>query len=260
MSRLLQLSLLGVLLQVAAYATPCPSQTLQFYRQEFNDGASCSNGTLNFFNFTFAKISTAGTVTAEDIIVKASANGIGLDFAGNPDSPFGLDAQGLPAVFNRSVTEREQYFISYIVDPPPVIAGDELLLDPPTGPFYVTRLTCPDDIFDQKIDRNIIRGQAVTTYQTLYQCLKEDSRTPFQVQATSATGLSADLSDSVAYPELANFVHVRMIIDLFPGEHTGLEAIVTGTTVVPEPGAFLPLAAGVAGLIVVLRRRKVLKS
>ncbi|MDX2269007.1 MAG: hypothetical protein NW208_12930 [Bryobacter sp.] len=251
--RQIQLSLLLAAVAIGfsptAQASTCPEASLDFYRDNFPDGFACSNGVLNYYNFQFVKLSSAGPVTANDIIVRPSATGVGIDFRGLTST-----------TFNRTITEREQYFISYTVDPPPIIAGDEMRLNPPTGPMYVSRWTCPDDIFNQAIPVSNIVGDAVNTYSTAFECLSDESPNPFFLQVTSDTGVAADLSESVTYPELANFVSVRMIIDLLPGEIVGLTAVVTGTEVVPEPAAFLPLGAGVAGLVLLIRRRRMVKS
>ncbi len=232
-----------------ALAGPCATNTLAFYRDTHFDGNACSNGNLFFFNFVFAQISGPANVNANSIVVSPSTAGIGLDFSGTTES-----------IFNRVVTEREQYYISYTVDPPPVVAGDDLYLDPPTGPIVVSRWTCPDDVFNQSVGFMSLSGLATASYSTTFQCLNRgEGSAPFFIQATS--GSEDALRDSVTYPNLASSVTVRMVIDLFPGVHTGLEAIQATQQVVPEPAAFLPLAAGVAGLVAfVRRRRKMVKS
>jgi hypothetical protein len=48
-----------------------------------------------------------------------------------------------------------------------------------------------------------------------------------------------------------------MAIDLLPGEHTGLEGIVSVTpTTIPEPGTFIPAALALAGMAFHRLRRR----
>lgn len=221
---------------------------MSFYEDEFGDGAACKSGGLNFFSFFFTQLPVngqkLGTITEADIMVRPSIFGIGLDFYGTT-----------PTVFNREITNPERYYISYVVDPPPIVAGDEMRLDPPTGPITVSRWTCPDtNGFNNATNvSNTLNLLNTSSYgDTTFQCL--DGSNPYFLQVDTSS--AAALEDSVTFDQLAVSVVVRMVIDLRPGTIKGLDGIVALNHVVPEPGAFLPLAAGVLGIGFYVRRRR----
>lgn len=219
-------------------------------------------GPLNFYGFGFMQLPVNGSptplvaggplpgyLTASDIIVRPSQFGIGLDFIG-----------ATPEVFNREILIPERYYITYTVDPPPIVAGDELRLDPPIGPVTVSRWTCPDtEGFDNAISvKNAVNGLEPSQFSaTTFQCLDDSKPTPYFLQADGLDSTAPGLEASLTFNELARSVVVRMIIDLRPGNITGLDGIVSlSPVVVPEPAAFVPLAAGVAGLAFYVRRRR----
>lgn len=237
---------------------PCPQASLSVY-QGFIEGNACSMGPLNFYGFGFMQLPVnsspapvngllPGYLTASDILVRPSQFGIGLDFVG-------LN----PQVFNRDILIPERYYITYTVDPPPIVAGDEMRLDPPIGPITVTRWTCADTGgFNNSVSvKNTLNNLNPLQYSaTTFSCLDDSKPTPYFIQADGLDNTPPELEDSVTYARLAKHVVVRMVIDLRPGNIKGLDGIVALTNVVPEPGAFVPLAAGIVGLGLYARRRR----
>lgn len=251
--------LLAVLASAAwGQVDPCPQASLSIY-QGFIEGNACSMGPLNFYGFGFMQLPVnaspapvggllPGYLTASDIIVRPSQFGIGLDFVG-------LNQQ----VFNRDILIPERYYITYTVDPPPIVAGDEMRLDPPIGPITVTRWTCPDTggFNNSASVKNTLNYLNPSQYSaTTFSCLDDSKPTPYFIQADGLDNTPPELEDSVTYDQLAKHVVVRMVIDLRPGNIRGLDGIVALTNVVPEPGSLVPLAAGILGLGLYVRRRR----
>jgi hypothetical protein len=234
-----------------ANAAACPTASLAFYQLKYIGGLGCTSGELTFFGFGFAQLDVngqqLGAIDSFDIMVRPSSTGIGLDFYGVTDD-----------VFNRTFTDPERYYITYTVDPPPIVAGDELRLDPPTGPVTVSRWTCPDtNGFDPANVNTVLNNLDMSQYSSAFKCFDNSNPYFLQVDTSSLDALDA----SVSFDQLAASVVVRMVIDFREGTVDELEAIVSNTNVVPEPAAFVPMAAGVAGLIAyVRRRRKMLNS
>ncbi len=226
-----------------AFAAPCVPETLSYYKANYGELNACTSGVLNFFSFDFSKLSSFGSVTANDIYVTPDPSQNTLLFNGV-----------LPSTFNHSVLpgQAEQYLVSYVIDPPPIVAGDDLSLDPPTGPIYVSRWSCTDQPFSQFPVPNSIGGVGPTNYTSnSFECI--DGSNPYFLQVSPLTQLSA----SVTFIEPARYVFTRMAIDLLPGEVAGLEGIVAQSqTTVPEPGTFIPAALALAGMAFHRLRRR----
>lgn len=227
----------------SAFAAPCIPETLSYYQTTYGELNACSSGVLNYFSFDFAKLSSFGAVTPNDIYITPDPANSTLLFNGIQYS-----------TFNHTVLagQAEQYLISYVIDPPPIVAGDDLTLDPPTGPIYVSRWSCTEQPFSQAPSPSSITGVGPTNYTAgSFQCI--DGSTPYFLQVSPLTQLSASLTFAVP----ARYVFTRMAIDLLPGEHTGLEGIVSVTpTTIPEPGTFIPAALALAGMAFHRLRRR----
>jgi hypothetical protein len=223
-------------------AAPCVTQTLAYYESNFGELSPCTLGALSFYSFDFGKLSAAGTVTPNDIMITPDLATTSLFFSG-----------ATATTFNHVVLagQREQYLLSYIIDPPPIVAGDDLSLDPPTGPIFVSRWSCANQPFDPSPSAGSIAGAPVSSYATAYKCLGDGSN-PYFLQVSPTTVLS----QSVTFATPASYVFSRMAIDLFPGEISGLDAIVARTSTVPEPGTFVPAAIALAGLVFYRKRRR----
>ncbi len=228
---------LGAASQLAA--APCITQSLDYYKNNYGELTPCSSGDLTYYGFDFAKLSAPGSITALDIIVTPDPGNNTLVFSGANASTFNhFIAAG----------QREQYLLSYIIDPPPIVAGDDLSLDPPSGPIYVSRWSCAGTPFNQSPSAGSIAGMDPSSYSSAYTCL--DSSTPYFIQVSPETQLSA----SVDFNPAVTFVFARMAIDLLPGNVTGLDAIVSQTSIVPEPGTAVLAAITLAGLAFFRRR------
>ena len=225
------------------FSATCIPETLSYYKTNYGELNACTSGNLNFFSFDFSKLSTYGAVTANDIFITPDPSQNTLLFNGVSAS-----------TFNHTVLagQAEQYLISYVIDPPPIVAGDDLTLDPPTGPIYVSRWSCTDQPFSQFPTPSSIAGVAPTSYATnSFECL--NAANPYFIQVSPLTQLSA----SVTFAVPARYVFTRMAIDLLPGQVTGLEGIVSQSqTTVPEPGTFVPAALALAGMAFHRLRRR----
>ena len=238
---LIKLALLVVSAAGSVNAAPCIAQTLAYYEANFGELTPCTLGSLSYYSFDFAKLSAAGTVTPNDILITPDIPTSSLLFSGVSSTTFN---HVVP------VGQREQYLLSYVIDPPPIIAGDDLSLDPPTGPIFVSRWSCTNQPFDTTPSAGSIAGTDPSTYATAYKCLN-DGKAPYFVQASPTT----TLNDSVTFTLPASYVFARMAIDLMPGEVRGLDAIVAQSTTVPEPGTLVPAAVALAGLLYFRKRR-----
>jgi hypothetical protein len=238
---LTKLALLMAAVASSASAATCVTETLAYYEANYGALTPCTLGPLSYFSFDFAKLSTFGTVTANDILITPDPGTNSLLFSGTSASTFNHTV---------NVGEREQYLLAYVIDPPPIVAGDDLSLDPPSGPIFVSRWSCTNQPFDTTPSAASITGIPVSSYSTAYKCLNDGSN-PYFLQVSPTT----ILSQSVTFDLPAYYVFSRMAIDLLPGEITGLDAIVAQANVVPEPGMFIPVAAGLAGLLFFRKRR-----
>ena len=225
------------------FSAPCIPETLSYYKTNYGELNACTSGVLNFFSFDFSKLSAFGSVTANDIYITPDPSQDTLLFNGVNISTFNHVV--LPG-------QAEQYLISYVIDPPPIVAGDDLTLDPPTGPIYVSRWSCTDQPFSQFPTPGSITGIGPTSYaNNSFECL--NGANPYFLQVSPLTQLSA----SVTFAVPARYVFTRMAIDLLPGEVTGLEGIVSQSqTTVPEPGTFIPAALALAGMAFHRLRRR----
>jgi len=108
-----------------AFAAPCIPETLSYYQTNYGELNACSSGVLNYFSFDFAKLSSFGAVTPSDIYITPDPANNTLLFNGIQMS-----------TFNHAVLpgQAEQYLISYVIDPPPIVAGDDLPPAPSTSP------------------------------------------------------------------------------------------------------------------------------
>ena len=225
-----------------AFAAPCIPETLSYYKANYGELNACSSGVLNYFSFDFSKLSSFGAVTADDIYITPDPANDTLLFNGIQSSTFNHVV--LPG-------QAEQYLLSYVIDPPPIVAGDDLTLDPPTGPIYVSRWSCTEQPFSQAPTPGSIAGVGPTNYtNNTFLCI--DGSTPYYLQVSPLTQLSA----SVTFDVPARYVFTRMAIDLLPGNHAGLEGIVSQSNTVPEPGTIVPAALALAGMAFYRMRRR----
>ncbi len=218
------LVLFSIVSPVEAAPVACPTNDLAYYQATFNILNPCTQGELIFQAFAFQKTTAAGSITAADISV--TPNGVdGFNF--------------FTPLFNGFFPVLERYAIAYIVDPAPILAGDELTLDPPQGGITVTKYSCADNL--------LVFGDINNP--ATYVC-SVGNTTPYSLTVTPD-----NLSDSLLYPTPATFVSVLMIIEL-EGTVTGLEGILSDNILTPEPATFYMLAGALlAGLAAARRKR-----
>jgi hypothetical protein len=248
----------------------CPEATLQQYINSYGvgfGGGSCRIGQLAFNKFQFASFAVLsngsntvfGNITASDILIKPDATRSAFDFfpATNPN------------LFNRSVApgQSERYLLAYSADPPPIIAGDELYLDPPVGPVYGTKFICADKSIGPSNGSSIndfVPGLSRTSYSsTTFTC---SGGTPAYIIKTDGdpTTLNVQVRDQVIFDTAASEINVLLMLDYEPGNaaigtnvtgFSGVEAPVILTTV-PEPANALLMGTALIGIGALLRRRK----
>lgn len=211
--------------RVVAAPVACPTNTLAHYAANFSTLNPCAQGDLIFKEFDFAKTTVAGSITAADISV----------------TPDGVDGFNFfTPLWNGTFPVLQRYAIAYIVDPAPILAGDELTLDPPLGGITVTKYTCADDLLTFTNINN----------PSTYKCAIGNT-TPYSLTVTPS-----NLSASLTYPSPATVVSVLLIIEL-EGTVTGLEGILSDTPKIPEPATYsMMLGALIAGAAAMRGRRR----
>jgi hypothetical protein len=113
----------------AASLPPCGAGTVATYQSLTMNPPStggCAIGILDYYNFTYLPGTNAPAASAIDV----TPSGSGFSFGPVTAAP------------GQTVSFEIDYGI--IIDPAPVIGGDDLKLDPPTGDVTVTEYFCND--------------------------------------------------------------------------------------------------------------------
>lgn len=251
----------------------CPEATLQQYMNTYGTGifgGSCAIGNLVYNQFSFAALPVAsngsetvfGTISASDIIIRPDASRSAFDY---------FPIASKPNLFNRSVNpnEAERYFFSYSADPPPIIAGDELFLDPPTGPVYGTKWICADQNFAPPPG-----GQSFAVYASSLNRASYDGNTfgcsgpakPAYIIKTDGDPSTTDVTvkDKVIFDLPASVINVIILLDYEAGNNetgrnvTGFDGVQTPVILtVPEPANVFLMGSSLIALLAMMRRRKV---
>lgn len=203
----------------------CQTDTLASY-MTLNVQGGCTYDDLTFFRFSYnpGPVGTGGAAlaSAADIMVTPIANQVGYGFSFS-SSFFQLS--------NNLVAQSATYNIGYSVDPPPIIVGEGLFLDPPFGNVTVSQNVCLNDVLA--------------------------NRCAFGVQLAQSVTPGSPLS-FLSFPYAVPFVDVENTISLSstPGNPAGFDALQSGailqaTTTTPEPSSaalsLLTVGLGVAG-------------
>jgi hypothetical protein len=228
---------------ISGSACPGAPTSLSSYQAAFSTFEQrCDVGILSYYDFQFQSLMGAASAVDgfNDLIqVTPSGSGSGLFFSSAyTDAASMFSATGLTAV---------RYAIQYIVDPAPIIGGEQLTLDPPLGDILVREYICKDTTFYGAIGVNpptCSTGSSPYTL-TVYPPLQYTDFVMFE--STPAAML-----------------HVRQIIEIgfnpqlnsdpFTGfDGTGSDQILAG---IPEPWSFPAVALGLLGAWGYRRRRR----
>lgn len=254
------IAFLWILLGSQVYAntisgTPCTYAALREYLAPNPDG--CDVGPLNYMVLDFGKLtprtgggysfnSEGGLVNPDNLYVAPITDGgrFGLNFVSDAfQSDFG--------------SASEIYFLSYVVDPPPILVGEELSLDfgasfarllasTATPYVKVTEYVCPNNLF--------VRTSTSPNVEDNQCALGPGSETiaPLQLIAT----LDAPF-DRVLFEEGVPLVSVHLFIELSGDlRGSGFNGVGSAPVIdeIPEPFSAALTASGLA-LLAVIRRR-----
>jgi hypothetical protein len=230
-SRVLAAALFLVIGTALGTAAPvCVNASLADY-VSLNSTGGCTFNDLTFFRFAFnpPPVATGGAATAtpSDIFLEPIRTPSGTGFS-ITSSFFSLS--------NPTVAQSVTYGLGYSVDPPPIIVGEDLFLDPPFGDVLISQRVCLNDVLANNCAFGVALSQSVTPTSPL---------------------------SSLQFPFAVPFVDIQTTISLrsTPGNPAGFDALQTGTiSNVPEPASValstFGLLAGLAGVVTRDRRRR----
>lgn len=219
----------------------CPTGTLDNYIPAFSspvplDANQCSVSGLAFKQFFFVDLTTGGgQLTLADFGMTPNPSTNGFDIS-------------LPA----GLYDNEKYYLSYIVDPAPILGGEELSFDFSFDSFGFSIQAVPDALISKWA---CPQGQ-LTTLPDVSGPVDQSSVACNSLLPGQPTFLQVGPggSDSASFPTLVSFTQVGILFELngdLPDMTVG-----TGTQVVPEPSSIALIGGGLAGLLALRRRKK----
>ncbi len=233
----------------------CATNTLAYYQSTYSlgNGAGCKVGSLGYSKFYFEELAATNgaldtlNITASDLMIVPVA-------ATNSFNILPVDLSD----FNRAISIPERYLIRYFVDPPPIIAGDELTLDPPVGSIYATKWGCTDSDFTvspTSIENKLLQTGLANYSASTFAC-GPNSTTPYILKTDGVAATQPGVSDFVLFNTPASTLSVRLVLDFQPGTITRFDGILNPVeTTIPEPGANLMIAGGLTLFGLVARKR-----
>lgn len=242
------------------FATPiqsvpaCVEASLASYVANFGNSNQgfCQIGALAFSNFYFDEIKVTsnsvdtGLLTAADFRIVPVAARNSFDII-----PYDVNK------INGTVVTPQRYLISWYADPPPIIAGDELFLDPPTGKVYGTKWGCLDSSFGPSSsveDRLLAVGGRSGYDDNTFTC--RNGQKPYVLKTDGDPNTAIGVQDSISFPDPGFSLDIRLVLDFEPGEIRGFDGIqVPVSTTIPEPAANVMIAGGLTLIVLVGRRR-----
>ncbi len=235
----------------------CVKASLADYATNFGtpDGGACTIGSLTYSQFFFRELKVT-SVSALTFNILASDLLIDPVSLTNSFNIVPVDTSD----FNRTITVAERYLITYNVDPPPIIAGDELSLDPPVGSIYATKWGCTDSNFSPQLSTTEtilqnVGGRAGYTAST-FKCGSTPQTDPYILKTDGDPLTPPTTIASITFPQSAAIINVRLVLDFEPGTITGFDAIQSPiSTTIPEPATNVMIAAGLLGFGLFSRSR-----
>lgn len=195
----------------------CPTATLGTYVATFSTSPGCSLGNLDVYNFFGESFtgSSPDSSALNNVLVKPDPTNYTFRFSS----------------FGSLLTSGADLTINYTLDPAPVVLGQTIGLDPPTGDVTVTQYYCGAGTFQNVILTSGGNGNCNGTF------LGTNSVTPSTPLASLTFGTAYSLVDTQAL----------ITIGSGGGSFDGLS---TASSVLPEPATAGLVSLALLGLYV----------
>jgi hypothetical protein len=206
----------------SAIPNACLPGTFSTYAQQ----SFCDAGLLRLYNFELYTLDSQGARTAagSELLNTITVSPVwtpGADGGGNLE----LSIQGFTGMNNGPNTGWQ---IRFTVDPPPIIGGEDIFLDPPFGSVFGFQAYCADD-----------------TLNSDQQCTSTDRQS---------------VGFGIGDPAQLRFTPPLAVLDTLTSvtlgdQNSGFDGLIFSISAVPEPSSWA-LLLGAGGLVTWLRRRK----
>jgi len=251
-------------------AIPCPTASLQTYLNNYGPGIfgdKCQIGQLVYDSFQWSAFSVIDNGPLTGVFSQLSTADIMIEPVAARNSFDIKPISTKPDLFNLTIgaNMRERYFFGYRADPPPIIAGDELFLDPPVGKVYASKWICTDQEF---APGNPVGPGSVASYipglqRSLYSASTfkcANGSDPVYIKADGDPATPTVLPRTTVFFDNPAFkIDVRILLDYEEGTVTGFEGTETTSFLVsdvPEPATNIMIAGALLGLTALSRFRR----